>query len=195
MILDYPYIEVYMPNDIKYITDNYINRNRREIIKEYQEEYPESEAHLVTIMNVLDNALKGKDFGKQHIRGIKSLTQILFWEQKNLDVDVHNKILKILNPKYIKEELVRRNLHWRDVYEEDKEHLYSFSGSSIRNLFNDNKKAKPSWDIVTYLTKYLIEFDNNLLDLPKDKGVRWDIDEWRRTSKIKVKQSWEEEKD
>ena len=90
---------------IKYITDNYINRNRREIIKEYQEEYPESEAHLVTIMNVWDNALKGKDFGKQHIRGIKSLTQILFWEQKNLDVDVHNKILKILNPKYIKEEL------------------------------------------------------------------------------------------
>ena len=195
MILDYPYIEVYMPNDIKYITDNYINRNRREIIKEYQEEYPESEAHLVTIMNVWDNALKGKDFGKQHIRGIKSLTQILFWEQKNLDVDVHNKILKVLNPKYIKEELVRRNLHWRDVYEEDKEHLYTFSGSSIRNLFNDNKKAKPSWDIVTYLTKYLIEFDNNLLDLPKDKGVRWDIDEWRRTSKIKVKQSWEEEKD
>ena len=124
MILDYPYIEVYMPNDIKYITDNYINRNRREIIKEYQEEYPESEAHLVTIMNVWDNALKGKDFGKQHIRGIKSLTQILFWEQKNLDVDVHNKILKILNPKYIKEELVRRNLHWRDVYEEDKDSIF-----------------------------------------------------------------------
>ena len=36
MILDYPYIEVYMPKDIKYITDNYIKRKRTQIVQEYK---------------------------------------------------------------------------------------------------------------------------------------------------------------
>lgn len=195
MIMDYPYIEVYMPDDIKHITDNYVKRNRREVVIEYKEEYPESEAHAVTVINVWNNAINGQGFGKQHVKGIKTLTDVLFWEQRKLGVDIHNKMVRILNPNSVREEFVRRNLHWRDVYEEDKKHIYSFSGSSIRNLFSDNQKSKPSWDIITYLTKYIIEFDNNLLELPKNKGVRWDMDEWRRTSNIKVKQSWEEEKD
>ena len=57
---------------------DYGHRKRTQIVKEYKLEYPESEAHAVTIMNVWDNALKGKDFGKQHVKGINSLTQILF---------------------------------------------------------------------------------------------------------------------
>ena len=80
MILDYPYIEVYMPEDIRYITENYIKRQRRQIVKEYKEEYPESEAHAVTIMTIWDNAIKNKNFGKQHVKGIKTLTDILYWE-------------------------------------------------------------------------------------------------------------------
>ena len=63
----------------------------------------------------------------------------------------------------------------------------------MRNVWN--KKAKANWNICTYLTKFIIEFDNNLLELPKDKGVRWDIDKWRKEANIKIKQSWEEEKD
>ena len=35
MILDYPYLEVYLPNEVKDITKNYIKRNRFAIIREF----------------------------------------------------------------------------------------------------------------------------------------------------------------
>ena len=33
------------------------------------------------------------------------------------------------------------------------------------------------------------------LDLPKDKGKRWDLDEWINTSNIKKTHSWEQQYD
>ena len=45
------------------------------------------------------------------------------------------------------------------------------------------------------ITKFIEKHDLEILDLPKNKGKRWDLDEWRRTSKIKKKQSWEQEYD
>ena len=195
MILDYPIMEAYTPETIKEITHNVVKRSRRKVIQEYQENVDNSGGHLVTITKVWDWALKDKDFGKLHMKSIFGLTDILIWEQANVGQPTNAKTLKLLNPDHVKDELVRRNLHWRDVYEEEKEHLYSWSASSIRNIYNAPKKTKPSWDLITYLTKFLIEFDNNILDLPKNPGVRWDIEEWRRTSNIPIKNSWEEAKD
>ena len=109
--------------------------------------------------------------------------------------DAHPKRIKAIQPEYIGDELVRRNLEWFDVYEIHEREKYSFNDHTIKTLFNKSKSQKPSFEVVCFITKYIIEFDNKLLDLPKDKGKRWDIDEWRRNANIKVKQSWEEEKD
>lgn len=194
MILDYPWVEVYLSSTIKEITENSIKRNRREIIKEYQAEFGELDTHPATLFSLWDTAMVDKDFKKQHIQGVIALTQILIWEQNRLGLDADPKRIKAIKPEHIGDELVRRNLEWFDVYEIHERDKYSFNETTIKQFFNGNKK-RPSFDVVTYITKFIIEFDNKLLDLPKDKGKRWDIDEWRRTANIKVKQSWEEERD
>tara|TARA_R100000231_G_scaffold55928_1_gene46583 strand:+ start:341 stop:919 length:579 start_codon:yes stop_codon:yes gene_type:complete len=192
MILDYPYVEVYLPNEVKDITKNYIKRNRFQIIREFRN-LNSVESHEASIKNIWDKALENEEYNKESVKGIKDLANVLIWEQHNLGIDIKNKTLKIINPENIVEEMTRRNLHYNDVFEKEKEHLYNFTKVSLRNVWN--KKAKANWNICTYLTKFIIEFDNNLLELPKDKGVRWDIDKWRKEANIKVKQSWEEEKD
>ena len=54
---------------------------------------------------------------------------------------------------------------------------------------------QPKLDLMLDLTEFIQKCDRELLDLPKDKGKRWDLDEWIRTSSIKKKQSWEQEYD
>tara|TARA_A200000159_G_scaffold102153_1_gene95010 strand:- start:813 stop:1397 length:585 start_codon:yes stop_codon:yes gene_type:complete len=194
MILDYPWVEVYLPDTIKEITEDCIKRSRREIIQDYEKQFGELDTHLATLMALWNTAMDGKDFKKQHIQGIILLTEILIWEQNRLGLDANTKRIKAIKPDYIGEELVRRNLEWFDVYEIHERDKYAFNEFTIKQFFNGGKK-RPSFEVTTYITKFIIEFDNKLLKLPKDKGKRWDIDEWRRTANIKVKQSWEEERD
>jgi len=195
MILDYPWVEIYLPETIKEVTEKSISRNRRQIIRDFEEECGEINCHPVTLIALWDTALEGKEYRKQHVEGVISLTELLIWEQNNQGIQANNKRIKVIKPEHIREELVRRNLEWFDVYEAETRDNFSFNDKTIRAIFTNHKKQKPSYELICFLTKYIIEFDNKLLELPKDKGVRWDIDEWRRTSSIKVKQSWEEERD
>jgi ribosomal protein S17E len=194
MILDYPWVEVYLPSTIKEITENCIKRSRREIIKEYEAKFGELNTHTATLFSLWNTAMEGKEFQKQHIQGVITLTDILIWEQNNLGLDANTKRIKAIQPEHITQELVRRNLEWFDVYEIHERDKYAFNETTIKQFFTGTKK-RPSFEVTTYITKFIIEFDNKLLDLPKSKGKRWDIDEWRRTATIKVKQSWEEERD
>ena len=98
MILDYPWVEVYLASTIKEITENSIKRNRREIIKEYQAEFGELDTHPATIFALWDTAMEDKDFKKQHIQGVIALTQILIWEQNRLGLDADAKRIKAINP-------------------------------------------------------------------------------------------------
>ena len=60
MILDYPWVEVYLPKTIKEITESSIKRNRREIIREYQEEFGELNTHPATLfaLHTVEQALQ-----------------------------------------------------------------------------------------------------------------------------------------
>tara|TARA_B100000902_G_scaffold5747_1_gene7508 strand:- start:169 stop:753 length:585 start_codon:yes stop_codon:yes gene_type:complete len=194
MILDYPWVEVYLPKTIKEITEDSIKRSRREIIKEYENEHGELNTHPATLLALWNTAMDNKEFKKQHIQGVITLTELLIWEQNRLGLDANTKRIKAIKPEHIGEELVRRNLEWFDVYELHERDKYAFNETTIKQFFNGTKK-RPSFEVTTYITKFIIEFDNKLLDLPKDKGKRWDIDEWRRNANIPVKQSWEEERD
>lgn len=195
MILDYPWVEIYLEETIKEITEDKIKRSRSEIIRDYNKDLNNLESHPATILGIWNTALEEKKFVRQHIQGIIDLTKVLIWEQQRMGFDAHPKRIKAIQPEYIGDELVRRNLEWFDVYEIHEREKYSFNDHTIKTLFNKSKSQKPSFEVVCFITKYIIEFDNKLLDLPKDKGKRWDIDEWRRNANIKVKQSWEEEKD
>ena len=195
MILDYPWVEVYLPETIREITQDSVKSARTKIIRQYLEEEGDIDSHSATIIKLWDMALEGKEFTKEHMQGVIDLSKVLIWEQNRKNQSASNKRIKVIQPKHILAELKRRNLEWFDVYELHERDKYSFNEQTIKHLFNKKKKSRPSFDVTTYITKYIIEFDNKLLDLPKDKGKRWDIDEWRRTANIKVKQSWEEEKD
>ena len=53
----------------------------------------------------------------------------------------------------------------------------------------------PKVPLLVKLTEWIDDYDNARFDFPEDPGVRWDVDEWRRTANIKPKHSWEERKD
>ena len=195
MILDYPWVEVYLPETIREITEDSVKSARTQIIRQYLAEEGDIDSHSATIIKLWDMALQGKEFTKEHMQGVIDLSKVLIWEQNRKNKSANNKRIKVIQPKHILAELKRRNLEWFDVYELHERDKYSFNEQTIKHLFNKQKKSRPSFDVTTYITKYIIEFDNKLLELPKDKGKRWDIDEWRRTANIRVKQSWEEEKD
>ena len=195
MILDYPWVEVYLPETIREITEDSVKSARTKIIRQYLAEEGDIDTHSATIIKLWNMALEGQQYTKEHMQGIIDLSKVLIWEQNRKNQSANNKRIKVIQPKHILAELKRRNLEWFDVYELHERDKYSFNEQTIKHLFNPKKKSRPSFDVTTYITKYIIEFDNKLLDLPKDKGKRWDIDEWRRTANIKVKQSWEEEKD
>jgi len=195
MILDYPWVEVYLPETIREITEDSVKSARTKIIRQYLAEEGDIDTHSATIIKLWNMALEGKEFTKEHMQGVIDLSKVLIWEQNRKNQSANNKRIKVIQPKHILAELKRRNLEWFDVYELHERDKYSFNEQTIKHLFNTKKKSRPSFDVTTYITKYIIEFDNKLLDLPKDKGKRWDIDEWRRTANIRVKQSWEEEKD
>ena len=195
MILDYPWVEVYLPETIREITEDSVKSARTQIIRQYLAEEGDIDTHSATIIKLWNMALEGQEYTKEHMQGIIDLSKVLIWEQNRKNKSANNKRIKVIQPKHILAELKRRNLEWFDVYEIHERDKYSFNEQTIKHLLNTKKKSRPSFDVTTYITKYIIEFDNKLLDLPKDKGKRWDIDEWRRTANIRVKQSWEEEKD
>ena len=83
MILDYPYLEVYLPNEVKDITKNYIKRNRFAIIREFVNDNA-TDSHEASIKNIWDKALENEEYNKESVKGIKDLANVLIWEQHNL---------------------------------------------------------------------------------------------------------------
>ena len=77
MILDYPWVEIYLEETIKEITEDKIKRSRSEIIRDYDKELNNLESHPATILGIWDTALEDKKFVRQHIQGIIDLTKVL----------------------------------------------------------------------------------------------------------------------
>jgi hypothetical protein len=45
------------------------------------------------------------------------------------------------------------------------------------------------------ITEYIRVFDRGTIEVEKDPGVRWDIDDWSMHPNLKPKESWEELQD
>lgn len=97
--------------------------------------------------------------------------------------------IKIVNPKTYLNEVKDRDIIAKEFQGEFSEHNITLCIS----VFTGD--TKPKLDMLKNITKFIEKHDLEILDLPKNKGKRWDLDEWRKTSNIKKKQSWEQEYD
>lgn len=95
----------------------------------------------------------------------------------------------VINPEVIESERKKRDIIAKDFQLEYSEYKIT----DVMNYFLG--KSRPRLNFLIDLTEYIQNIEKDILELPPSKGVRWDLDEWIRTSNIPIKHSWEQEND
>lgn len=123
------------------------------------------------------------------IKSLIGLTKIFEDWYASHDKRTYMGRIKVVNPDVLLKELKSREIIAKDFHTEYPHHKISLC------LQVWVGKTLPKLDMLKDITEFLIACDREVLNLPKNKGKRWDLDEWIRTSNIKKKNSWEQQYD
>lgn len=186
MILNYDYIEIWDVDKLSKIP-KHLNMGIAQIIGEHHEDkkIKENPYNLETSWR---NITKGK-VKTPAIKTIYRLTDVFVYIYGKYDKRPLKGRIKIVNPKSYLEEIKSRDIIAKEFQAEYSHHPMH----TCISVFTGG--LQPKLDLLIDLTEFLEKHELEILDLPKDKGKRWDLDEWIRTSNIKKKQSWEQQYD
>jgi len=134
------------------------------------------------------NISKGK-VNKPAFKTIQDLTDVFVYTYIKHNIQPLKGRIRVVNPNSMLKELKSRDIIAKDFQSEYTHHpLHTCITVFVGEI-------QPKLDLLIDLTDFIQKVDREILDLPKDKGKRWDLDEWIRTSNIKKKQSWEQQYD
>jgi len=186
MIESYDFIEIYNADKLSKIP-KHLNTSLNVIIEEHHKENKIKE-NPYNLMVSWRNITKGK-VKSPTVQTIKKLTDIFIYTYIKHDKQPLKGRIRILNPDNFLEQAKERFIIAKDFHDEYPHHPMH----NCLNVFTG--KLQPKLDFLVDLTDYVKKCDRELLNLPKNKGVRWDLEEWRRTANIPIKNSWEEQYD
>jgi len=190
MIESFDTIEVWNKKDILEIPND-LNSSINDLVTEYLKDVGEDKSTglvysaMVTTFRQHKSRKDANCFIKFNIEMSKMFVHIYL----KRNIRPYPRRITICNPEIIKQEVKKRGIISRDFQIEYPEYKIA----DIMNYFQG--KAKPKLDFMIDFTAYLQGVERDLLDLPPSKGKRWDLDEWRRTANIPIKNSWEEKYD
>tara|TARA_B100000287_G_C20315845_1_gene655745 strand:- start:88 stop:648 length:561 start_codon:yes stop_codon:yes gene_type:complete len=186
MIETFEYIEIWEQEKLAKIPSD-IGLSMLEIIRWYNKKHnikTNPQNQCATMRNI-----QNRPNTRVRIKSIINLTEI--FEDWYVS---HNKRpymgrIKIINPDVMIKELRSRDIIAKEFQNEYPHHKISMCIQIWTG------KTLPKLDMIKDITEFIIDCDKEALDLPKNKGKRWDLDEWINTANIKKKQSWEQEYD
>tara|TARA_B100000900_G_scaffold413482_1_gene437592 strand:- start:821 stop:1381 length:561 start_codon:yes stop_codon:yes gene_type:complete len=186
MILNYDYIEIWNIDKLSKIP-KHLNMGIGKIIEEHHKDNKVKE-NPYNLEVSWRNITNGRVLTPA-IKTIYRLTDIFAYTYGKHNIRPLKGRIKIVNPNTYINEIKSRSIIAKEFQADYPHHpmhtcISVFTGS-----------LQPKLDLLIDLTEFLEKHELEILDLPKDKGKRWDIDEWIRTSNIKRKQSWEQQYD
>ena len=182
MILNYDYIEIWEKEKLIKVP-NHLNTSIRLIIEAHHEDKDIKENPYNLIMS-FRNITKGH-VQNPAIKTIQRLTDIFMYTYQQKQTRPMPGRIKVVSPNVFLSELKNREIIAKEFNEEYTEHNISvFTGDT-----------QPKLDMLINMTNFIEKHDLQLLQLPKNKGIRWNLDEWIETSDIERKQSWEQQYD
>ena len=186
MIETFDYIEIWNIDKLSKIP-KHMNIGIGKIIEEHHtdKKIKENPYNLETSWR---NIYKGK-VKTPALKTITRLTDVFSYTYSKHNIRPLKGRTRIVNPASLIEEVKSRDIIAKDFQNEYPHHpMHTCISVFVGDL-------QPKLDLIMDLTDFIQKCDREILDLPKDKGKRWDLDEWIRTSNIKKKQSWEQEYD
>lgn len=189
MIEDFETVEVWRPRHLAQIPKRF-NRSYTDLCHLYHEVYNDQRKlfKLINIQANWRNIIKNPNKSYQ-FRTTVTLSEVSLKLFQHFNMKPYPQRERVIIPNKIKQTLKERDLTHIDLIYD----MNQYSSSNITSWVMG--KSMPSLDFLVDLTKLLSDEDISLLDLPPNQGVRWNMDEWIRTSSIPVKQSWEEARD
>jgi len=196
MIESYDFIEIYNADKLSKIP-KHLNMGINEIVTEYCNDKfgtgeikrgSEASKLYINLINSWRNHTKDPK-AKRYIKFNMDFTELFMYiYQKKNKIPFKGRIT-VMHPESVSEERKKRDIISRDFQIEYPEYKIA----DVMNIFQG--KAKARLNFLIDFTNYVQGIERDLLDLPPSKGVRWDFEEWIRTSNIPVKHSWEQEYD
>jgi len=196
MIESFKTIELWNQDDLLKIPEH-LNMGINEIVTEYCNDKfgtteikrgSEASKLYINLINSFRNHTKDPK-AKRYIKFNMDFTELFMYiYQKKNKIPFKGRIT-VMHPDSVSEERKKRDIISRDFQIEYPEYKLA----DVMNIFQGKSKAR--LDFLIDFTNYVQGIERDLLDLPPSKGVRWDFEEWIRTSNIPVKHSWEQEYD
>lgn len=180
-------MELYTESTMRLIA-NRINQSSTNIFDEFIRE-TKTKTSTVTLNRMLADVKMHKTLYNRQVKSLIHFTRALIFAQKKCGLKVSQDFEYVVDTRALEHECEVRGIEKSDFEEEYPELV----NGSIPQIFNG--VTKPNIHQLRAITKMIEASDDMTLDIPPAVGVRWDLDEWRRTAKIKRKESWEQEYD
>ena len=169
MIETFNYIEIWDSDKLPKIP-NHLNMGIKQIIREHHEDNKVSESPY-NLETSWRNISKGK-IKKPAINTLQRLTNVFSYTYIKYDKRPLKGRIKIVNPASFLQELKSRDIIAKDFNIEYPHHpIHTCIPVFVGQI-------QPKLDILIDITDFIKKCDREILDLPKDKGKRWDLDEW-----------------
>lgn len=203
MILDFKTIDVYPENHLRVLFDKFAQPST-DIVAEYVKETGDESLHPASAAALIRNLRKTKPHGNDQGKGEKNnrtgirlktmytLSKIATWAQHKRNWRLMGGRVTIMDPRAIKETFSTRFLDHID-YVMDHSELDETHKMKYSNIIKGN--TAPTFDEMLEITEYIRVFDRGTVEIEKDPGVRWDIDDWSMHPNLTPKDSWEELED
>lgn len=188
MIYEFEVVEVY-PAEKLHLVAKGLPIPLQQATKEYQKEVNNKWQSSTTLASWNNIIRKKVHLEKVHFRTLMKLTTVAIHTFGKYEKRPTGGRIALINPKVLRKELDRRDLTAEDFltdYPDEDRAMFS-------NVYQ--MRIVPKVPLLTKLTSWIDDYDNARFDFPEDPGVRWDVEEWRRTANVKPKDSWEEKKD
>ena len=189
MIETFKTIRVWEKEDLLKIPKS-LNKSIAEIMNEFKDEKEEEDFKLYYSRLVVGFRTHSKiPERKCFIQFNIDFTDLFIKYYNKHDLRPAPNRITVISPDVIVQERERREIISKDFQIE----YPQYKIADVMNYLQG--KSKPRLDFLKDLTDYIQIEDRDVLNLPPNKGIRWDLDKWINTSKIPKKQSWEQQYD
>jgi len=167
-----------------------LNKSIGEIVNDFKDEMEEEDFRLHYSRLVVGYRSHTKTPDRMcFIRFNTDFTDLFMKYYNKYNLRPHPNRVTVISPDVIVKERERREIISKDFQIE----YPQYKIADVMNYLQG--KSNPRLNFLKDLTEYIQIEDRDVLNLPPNKGVRWDLNEWINTSKIPKKQSWEQQYD
>jgi len=167
-----------------------LNKSIGEIVNDFKDEMEEEDFRLHYSRLVVGYRSHTKTPDRMcFIRFNTDFTDLFMKYYNKYNLRPHPNRVTVISPDVIVKERERREIISKDFQIE----YPQYKIADVMNYLQG--KSNPRLNFLKDLTEYIQIEDRDVLNLPPNKGVRWDLNKWINTSKIPKKQSWEQQYD